>query len=269
MTVTTIVFDAYGTLYDVHSVASATEAAFPAHGDTITQVWRLKQLEYAWLRSMMGRYADFRTVTLESLRYTLDTLGLPADAALLDRIVDAYNELTPYPDATEALSQLSQYRRAILSNGSPAMLRALVRNSGLDRHLDAVISVDAKRAYKPDPRAYEPVPERLGIPPDEVLFISSNGFDVAGAKSFGFKVARIERVTPARAAAGTGGRRPDRASSNVPSLADADGGVGPRAGCRGRFAAGTTGVGEVTDRLMPSRRPSGDAGQRGSGLFGG
>ena len=197
MTVTTIVFDAYGTLYDVHSVASATEAAFPAHGDTITQVWRLKQLEYAWLRSLMGRYADFRTVTLESLRYTLDTLGLPADAALLDRIVDAYNELTPYPDATEALSQLSQYRRAILSNGSPAMLRALVRNSGLDRHLDAVISVDAKRAYKPDPRAYEPVQEQLGVPPDEVLFISSNGFDVAGAKSFGFKVARIERVTPA------------------------------------------------------------------------
>ena len=77
------------------------------------------------------------------------------------------------------------------------MLRALVRNSGLDRHLDAVISVDAKRAYKPDPRAYEPVQEQLGVPPDEVLFISSNGFDVAGAKSFGFKVARIERVTPA------------------------------------------------------------------------
>jgi 2-haloacid dehalogenase len=197
MTVKAIVFDAYGTLYDVQSVASVTDAAFPGHGEYITQVWRLKQLEYTWLRSLMGRYEDFRFVTGESLRYTLGTLGLTADQALFDRIVEAYNTLTPYPEAAEALAGLKAYRLAILSNGSPDMLDALVRNSGLDRSLDAVISVDAKRAYKPDPRAYELVQERLDVQPSEVVFVSSNGFDVAGAKSFGFKVARIERVTPA------------------------------------------------------------------------
>ncbi|MGD0103519.1 MAG: haloacid dehalogenase type II [Rhodopila sp.] len=197
MTIKAIVFDAYGTLFDVQSVARATEAAFPGHGEYITQVWRLKQLEYTWLRSLMGRYENFRAVTRDSLSYTLATLGLQADAALLDRIVDTYDTLAPYPEAVEALGLLEQYRLAILSNGSPEMLDALVRNSGLDRCLEAVISVDARKAYKPDPRAYELIQESLGVRAEEVVFVSSNGFDVAGAKSFGFSVARIERVTPA------------------------------------------------------------------------
>ena len=197
MTIKAVVFDAYGTLFDVGSVAAAAEAAFPGNGDYITQVWRLKQLEYSWLRSLMGRYRDFRVVTGDALRYTLDTLGLPADAALVERVVDAYDTLSPYPEAEQALRQLAQYRLAILSNGSPNMLDALVRNSGLDRYLQAVISVDSKQAYKPDQRAYELVQERLNVRPQEVMFVSSNGFDVAGARGFGFKVARIERVTPA------------------------------------------------------------------------
>jgi 2-haloacid dehalogenase len=197
MTIKVLVFDAYGTLYDVQSVAAITDAAFPGHGDTITQVWRLKQLEYTWLRSLMGRYEDFRTVTRESLRYTLDTIGLTADEALIDRIVDAYNHLSPYPEAAEALRSLADFRLAILSNGSPDMLGALVRNSGFDRYLEGVISVDAKQVYKPNPRAYQLVQERLGVDPAEVVFVSSNGFDVVGARSFGFKVVRIERVTPA------------------------------------------------------------------------
>jgi 2-haloacid dehalogenase len=197
MTIKAFVFDAYGTLYDVQSVAAVTDAAFPGHGAYITQVWRLKQLEYTWLRSLMGRYEDFLTVTRESLAYTLGTLGLSADEALFDRIVAAYDNLSPYPDALEALNALAGYRLAILSNGSPAMLDALVGNTGLDRHLEAVISVDAKRVFKPDRGAYELVEERLGIRPDEVMFVSSNGFDVSGAKSFGFRVARIERVSAA------------------------------------------------------------------------
>jgi 2-haloacid dehalogenase len=196
MAIKAFVFDAYGTLYDVQSIGAATEAAFPGHGDYITQVWRLKQLEYTWLRSLMRRYEDFRVVTRDSLDYTLGTIGLTADAVLLDQIVDAYNRLSPYPEAADALESLGGFRLAILSNGSPDMLDALVRNSGFDRYLDAVISVDAKRTYKPDPRAYELVQERLGVEPPEVVFVSSNGFDVAGASSFGFKVARIERVTP-------------------------------------------------------------------------
>ncbi len=190
-----IVFDAYGTLYDVQSVARATEAAFPGHGDTITQIWRLKQLEYSWLRSLMDRYADFLTVTRESLRYTLDTLGLTAEPAQFDALVDAYNTLSPYPEAMEALAALKGHRLAILSNGSPSMLDALVRNTGLDRLLEAVISVDAARAYKPDPRAYAVVQQRLGVAPEDVAFVTSNGFDTAGARSFGFKVVRVERIT--------------------------------------------------------------------------
>jgi 2-haloacid dehalogenase len=197
MKIKAIVFDAYGTLYDVQSVAGVTDTAFPGHGAYITQVWRQKQLEYTWLRSLMGRYEDFRAVTRDSLSYTLGTLGLHADPALLERIVDAYNTLSPYPEAEAALGGLAKYQLAILSNGSPDMLDALVRNSRLDRYLAAVISVDAKKAYKPDPRAYGLIQERLGVRPEEVLFVSSNGFDVAGAKSFGFKVARIERITPA------------------------------------------------------------------------
>jgi 2-haloacid dehalogenase len=153
----------------------------------------------------MGCYEDFRVVTRESLKYTLGTIGLQADSALLDRIVEAYDLLAPYPEAAEALGGLARYRLAILSNGSPGMLDAQVRNSSIGLYLEAVISVDAKRVCKPDPRAYELVQERLGVRPEEVVFVSSNGFDVAGAGRFGFKVARIERVTPAALEAELGG----------------------------------------------------------------
>jgi 2-haloacid dehalogenase len=197
MTIKAFVFDAYGTLYDVQSVSRVIDAAFPGRSEYITQVWRLKQLEYSWLRSLMGRYEDFRTVSRESLAYTLGTLGLEAGEALIERLIDAYDNLSPYPEAQQALATLRDFRRVILSNGSPGMLDALVRNSGLDLHLDAVLSVDAKKVFKPDPRAYEMVQERVGVCPEEVVFVSSNGFDVAGARSFGFKVVRIERVTAA------------------------------------------------------------------------
>ncbi len=197
MTIKAFVLDAYGTLYDVQSVSRVIDAAFPAHGEYITQVWRLKQLEYSWLRSLMGRYEDFLTVSRESLEYTLATLGLSADEALIVRLIDAYDNLSPFPEAKAALADLKDYRLAILSNGSPAMLDALVRNTGLDENLEAVISVDAKKVFKPDPRAYELIQERLNVRPEEVVFVSSNGFDIAGARGFGFKVARIERVTPA------------------------------------------------------------------------
>ena len=196
MAIKALVFDAYGTLYDVQSVASVTDEAFPGHGDYITQVWRMKQLEYTWLRSMMGTYEDFWTVTREALAYTLKTIGLKADQSLFDRIAERYNNLEPYPDAKDALGALSKYRLAILSNGSPAMLNALTRNTGLDRLLEVSISVDSKKVFKPHRRAYEPVQERMGLSPEEVIFVSSNGFDVSGAKRFGFHVARIERVTP-------------------------------------------------------------------------
>ena len=196
MTLKAVVFDAYGTLYDVQSVASVTEAAFPGHGDIITQVWRIKQLEYSWLRSLMRRYQDFAVVTADALAYTLRVLGLPHDEAVVARLMDKYLHLDLYPDALAALGAMRDRKLAILSNGSPDMLNALVRNSGLDRLLDAVISVDASKVFKPSPEAYALIERDLGIPPSEVLFISSNPWDVCGAKSFGLEVAWIERVTP-------------------------------------------------------------------------
>lgn len=201
MTIKAFVFDAYGTLFDTHSVAEATEAAFPGHGDYITQIWRQKQLEYSWLRTAMGRWQDFRVATRDALLFTLAGLGVVADESVIERLVEAYDRLLPYPEAVEALRALSQYRLAILSNGSQGMLDALVRGSPLHGLLEAVISVDGRRVFKPHPAAYELVQERLGVGPQEVVFVSSNGFDVAGATSFGFQVARIERVAPAALAA--------------------------------------------------------------------
>src|SRR3954471_22665306 len=196
MTVKAIVFDAYGTLYDVQSVAEITEDAFPGYGDIITQVWRIKQLEYTWLRSLMRHYRDFSEVTRDSLAYTLGSLGLEYDDDTFARIVDKYLHLELYPDALAALSAMRDHKLAILSNGSPGMLDALVQSSGLDKLLDAVISVDAKKIFKPSPEAYMLIEEVLHIPPAEVLFISSNPWDACAAKAFGLNVAWIERVTP-------------------------------------------------------------------------
>jgi 2-haloacid dehalogenase len=191
-----VVFDAYGTLYDIQSVASITEQAFPGYGEIITQIWRIKQLEYSWLRSLMRRYEDFSVVTRESLVYTLRCLGLRYDEAAFARIMDKYLHLDLYPDALASLSAMKDRKLAILSNGSPDMLGALVKNSGLDRVLDATISVDAKKIFKPSPDAYTLIESTLHIPPHEVLFISSNPWDVCGAKAFGLNVAWIERLTP-------------------------------------------------------------------------
>jgi 2-haloacid dehalogenase len=123
---------------------------------------------------------------------------LEADAELFDSVAERYNNLDPFPDAKSALESLSHYRLAVLSNGSPAMLGALMRNTGFDRLIGATISVDARRVFKLDPRAYSLVEERLGLSPKEVLFVSSNGFDVSGAKSYGFNVVRIDRAMTLR-----------------------------------------------------------------------
>lgn len=201
MTIKAVVFDAYGTLYDVQSVAAVTDTAFPGYGELISQIWRLKQLEYTWLRSLMGRYEDFSVITRDSLSFTLKTLGLTFDAAIFERIMDKYVHLDLYPDAKQTLAALKGRKLAILSNGSTDMLNALVRNSGLDAILDATISIDSTRIFKPSPRTYELIEAHLGVRPQEVLFVSSNPFDACGAKSFGLNVAWIERVTPQAMAA--------------------------------------------------------------------
>jgi 2-haloacid dehalogenase len=191
-----IVFDAYGTLYDIQSAASITDGAFPGYGELITQIWRIKQLEYTWLRSLMRRYVDFSVITRDSLAYTLRILGLTYDERIFELIMDKYVHLDLYPDARPTLLSLNGYKRAILSNGSTDMLTTLVRNTGLDSILDATISIDAKQIFKPSPDAYSLIEPRLNVTPADVLFVSSNPWDAIGAKAAGLKVAWIERVTP-------------------------------------------------------------------------
>ena len=145
MKIKAIVFDAYGTLYDVQSVADVTEEAFPGYGEIITQIWRIKQLEYSWLRSLMRRYQDFAVVTRNSLAYTLRCLGLQYDEETFAAIIDKYRHLDLYHDARIALDALKGRKLAILSNGSPEMLNALVKNSGLDEVLDATSASIRKR----------------------------------------------------------------------------------------------------------------------------
>jgi 2-haloacid dehalogenase len=196
VTIQAVVFDAYGTLYDIQSVATVTEEAFPGYGEIITQIWRIKQLEYTWLRSLMRRYEDFSVITRESLAYTLKVLGLKYDDAVFERIMDKYLHLDLYPDAAATLAAMRGRKLAILSNGSTDMLAALVRNSGLDRVLDATLSIDSQKIFKPSPDAYTLIESKLGVPPSDVLFVSSNPWDACGAKAFGLNVAWIERVTP-------------------------------------------------------------------------
>ncbi len=195
MTIKAVVFDAYGTLYDVQSVAAVTDKAFPGYGEIITQIWRMKQLEYTWLRSLMRRYEDFSVITRESLAYTLRCLGLKSSPGVFEEIMYKYLHLDLYPDARAALAAMGGCKLAILSNGSTDMLNALVRNSGLDQVLDATISIDSRKIFKPSPDAYTLIEQNLGVSPSEVLFVSSNPFDACGAKSFGLNVAWIERVT--------------------------------------------------------------------------
>jgi len=187
------VFDAYGTLFDVHSVIEAGRAIT---GDpaALSLVWRQKQLEYTWLRSLMGRYEDFWAVTEAALRFSVRRLGLTADEAQLARLMDAYLSLACFPEVEAALARLAGRPRAILSNGSPRMLAAAVASSGLGRHLQHVLSVDAVKTFKPAPAVYALGPQALGIPAAELLFVSSNGWDIAGAKSFGYQAAWCNRT---------------------------------------------------------------------------
>jgi 2-haloacid dehalogenase len=189
-----LVFDAYGTLFDVHSVVTLGEQLFPGKGGALSQLWRAKQLEYTWLRSLMGRYEDFTAVTAEALGHACKVLQLPLDAVRSSQLMAAYNHLELYPDAREALAALAGLKLAILSNGAPAMLAPLVKNAGLDKTFTAVISVDEVKIFKPAPRVYHLAPDRLGVAAGEIGFVSSNYWDAAGAKHFGFNVFWINRA---------------------------------------------------------------------------
>jgi len=179
------VFDAYGTLFDVHSVIEAGRAV-TADPQALSTLWRQKQLEYTWLRSLMGRYEDFWAVTEAALRFALRRLGIAAADAQVQALMDAYLSLACFPEVKAALASLKGARLGILSNGSPRMLEAAVRSSGLTASLEHVLSVDAVKTYKPSPKVYDLGPRAFELAADEMLFVSSNAWDVAGAKAFGF-----------------------------------------------------------------------------------
>jgi len=179
------IFDAYGTLFDVHSVIEAGRAV-STDPQALSNLWRQKQLEYTWLRSLMGRYEDFWAVTEDALRFALRRLGITASEASIEALMDAYLSLFPFPEVTAALARLEGAPLGILSNGSPRMLEAAVRSSGLRALLQHVLSVDAVKVYKPSPKAYALGPRAFGVAAREMLFVSSNAWDVAGAKAFGY-----------------------------------------------------------------------------------
>jgi 2-haloacid dehalogenase len=189
-----LVFDAYGTLYDVHSVATLCDQFWPGKGATVSQLWRTKQLEYTWQRSLMQRYLAFSDITEAALRYACTALGISLSEAQAAALMRQYLHLNLYPEAMPALERLGGRKLAILSNGSPDMLDPLVINSGLDRVLDAVLSVHEVKTFKPDPRAYQIAIDRLQVPKDAIAFVSSNCWDACGAKTFGFRTYWINRA---------------------------------------------------------------------------
>ena len=190
-----IVFDLYGTLYDVHSVARLCDDLYPARGDALSRLWRQKQLEYTWLRSLMGLYVNFETVTEDALRHSCAHLGLPLDAVTEQRLSDAYLRLNPFPDTPLALRRLKAagLPLGILSNGSHYSIEQVVSNSGLNRAFDHLISVEEVKVFKPDNRVYALAEQRMGYAREEILFVSSNAWDASGAAHFGFPVCWINR----------------------------------------------------------------------------
>jgi 2-haloacid dehalogenase len=188
-----IVFDAYGTLFDVHSVIRRCEQLFPGRGDTLSRLWRSKQLEYTWLRSLMGRYEDFESVTRAALTYSCRSLELPLDDRACNALIHEYRHLQPYAEVSSTLQSLRGRKLAILSNGAPEMLQALVRNTGLEPTFHAVLSVDPVRVFKPHPSIYQLAIDRLGVNRENIAFVSSNFWDVSGATSFGFRTFWINR----------------------------------------------------------------------------
>ena len=186
------VFDAYGTLFDVHSVIEAARS-ITNDPQTLSTLWRQKQLEYTWLRSLMGRYEDFWSVTEHALHFTLGRLRIEASPRQIAMLMDAYLALACFPEVPGALERLRGKPLGILSNGAPRMLDAVVRANGLETTLAHVLSVDAVKIYKPSPRVYELAPRAFGLLPSDMLFVSSNAWDVTGAKAFGLKTCWCNR----------------------------------------------------------------------------
>lgn len=189
-----LVFDAYGTLFDVHSVIEACDREFPGKGAVLSQQWRAKQLEYTWLRSLMHQYQDFWQVTEAALEYACRAHGLALEAPAKKRLMDGYLHLAAYPEVRESLTSLAGRPLLILSNGSPQMLSSLVENSGLKGIFAHVLSVHAVKVYKPNPATYQLAATKTKLERAAIGFVSSNFWDISGAGAFGFKTFWINRT---------------------------------------------------------------------------
>ena len=192
------VFDAYGTLFDVHSVAALAEELAPGNGAALSRIWRAKQLEYTWLQSLMAtsRFPreDFGALTAHALDYAISALILPLDREARHRLLDAYLRLAPFPGTRDVLAALAPRPRWILSNGTRAMLDPLARSTGLDQVLDGIMSVDDAGIYKPSPRVYQLAVDRLRVAPAAIAFVSSNCWDAIGATWFGYRTFWVNRA---------------------------------------------------------------------------
>jgi 2-haloacid dehalogenase len=189
------VFDAYGTLYDFNSAAARCRAQLGGKAGELSALWRQKQLQYSWLRSLMGSYAPFWQVTGEALDFAMETLGL-ANSDLREQLMNCYRDIDPFPEVPGVLARLKEkgMRLAILSNGSPDMLAAAAKHAKLDRLLEASLSVDAVKIYKPDRRVYQLACDHFSVAPARIAFFSSNGWDAHGAQHFGFQTAWLNRT---------------------------------------------------------------------------
>ena len=201
MTLNTCVFDAYGTLFDVNAAAriAANEPnrkIFKEVWPSVSNTWRMKQLQYTWLRSMTDSYIDFWSITQNSLDFALETHKLQNDLELKERLLALYWELQPYSEVSQMLKDLKEngIKTAILSNGSPEMLTGAVKSSDLNELIDEILSVETVKIFKPSPRVYEQVENIIGCSKSNVLFVSSNGWDIAGAAGFGFTTAWVNRL---------------------------------------------------------------------------
>lgn len=189
-----LVFDAYGTLFDLESLAELCEEAFPGHGQEFCQVWRAKQLEYSHLLTMMGRYEDFWAVTGKALQFACKSLKLDCRPAVQERLQDRYFYLEVFPDVPPALQALSCYPLTILSNGSPKMLQVAVRHAGLENFFTHLISASEVQRYKPHPQVYEWAAKRMGLAPESLGLVSANAWDVMGAQASGLWACWVNRA---------------------------------------------------------------------------
>ena len=207
------VFDAYGTLFDVHSAVGKHRARLGGKADAVSGSWRAKQLEYTWQRTILDRYVDFWRITADGLDFALDAHGV-GDPRLRDDLLDAYLGLDCYPEVPGVLRTLKEagLRNAILSNGSPMMLEAAVESAGIGSLLDEILSVDELGTYKPSPEVYRLAVDAFGVGRGQVSFQSSNAWDAAGAATFGFRVAWCNRSGQTRE------RLPDAPDAEIRTL---------------------------------------------------